>query len=292
MADTPPAPTSPPTTCYRHPDRQAGVRCQRCDRHICPSCMTTASVGFHCPECAKAGSQKIHTAGSMFGARPVVTQALLAINVAVFLISVGLGDGFARGAVARDGLLVDGALFGPFVDVEGEWYRIFTSGFLHYGLFHIGFNMYALWIFGPTFERSLGRVRFLLAYMAALLGGAFGALLVSPLSLTAGASGAIFGLLGVAAVSQRSLGLSIWDTGLGTVLLLNFALTFGIGNISVGGHVGGFVVGAAAGWLAYELPRKQNQLPRYAVDVAIGAIGVACFVGALWAAGTWTNPIF
>ena len=73
MADTPPASTSQPTTCYRHPDRQAGVRCQRCDRHICPSCMTTASVGFHCPECSKKGAQKVHTAGSMFGARPIVT---------------------------------------------------------------------------------------------------------------------------------------------------------------------------------------------------------------------------
>lgn len=252
--------------------------------------MTTASVGFHCPECAKQGSQKVHTAGSMFGARPIVTQALLAINALVWVVGSAMGDGLG-GSIGDNGLLADGALFGFSIDVSGEWYRIFTSGFLHFGLFHIGFNMYALWIFGPTFERSLGRVRFLLTYVAALLGGAFGALLVTPNALTAGASGAIFGLLGVAALSQRSLGMSIWDSGLGTVLVLNFALTFGIGNISVGGHVGGFVVGAAAGWLAYELPRKQK-LPRYAVDVVIGVIGLACFVGALWAAGTWSDPIF
>ena len=252
--------------------------------------MTTASVGFHCPECSKQGAQKVHTAGSMFGARPIVTQVLLAINVLVWVVGSAMGDGLG-GSIGDNGLLADGALFGFSIDVSGEWYRIFTSGFLHFGLFHIGFNMYALWIFGPTFERSLGRVRFLLTYVAALLGGAFGALLVTPNALTAGASGAIFGLLGVAALSQRSLGMSIWDSGLGTVLVLNFALTFGIGNISVGGHVGGFVVGAAAGWLAYELPRKQ-QLPRYAVDVVIGVIGLACFVGALWAAGTWSDPVF
>ena len=253
--------------------------------------MTTASVGFHCPECAKAGRQQVHTASSMFGARPVVTQALLALNVAVFLLSVGMGDGFAGGSVARDGLLVDGALFGPFVDLDGEWWRIITSGFLHYGLFHIAFNMYALWIFGPTFERSLGRVRFVLAYLACLLGGALGALIASPTALTAGASGAIFGLLGIAVMSQRSLGISIWDSGLGMVLAINFALTFGISNISVGGHLGGFVVGLAVGWLSYELPRRQR-LPKGLVEGTIVAIGVACFVGALWAAGTWTDPLF
>ena len=147
------------------------------------------------------------------------------------------------------------------MDLGGEWWRIVTSGFLHYGLFHIAFNMYALWIFGPTFERSMGRARFVLAYVACLLGGSLGALIASPTALTAGASGAIFGLLGIAVMSQRSLGISIWDSGLGTVLVLNFALTFGIGNISVGGHLGGFLVGLVAGWLCYELPRHQR-LPR------------------------------
>ncbi len=290
MADTPPAPPQS-NTCYRHPDRQAGVRCQRCDRYICPACMNTASVGFHCPECAKAGRQQVHTAGSVFGARPIVTQVLLAINVAVFLLSVGMGDGFTSGSAARDGLLVDGALFGPFIDAEGEWWRIITSGFLHYGLFHIAFNMYALWVFGPTFERSMGRVRFVMAYVACLLGGALGALIATPVALTAGASGAIFGLLGIAVMSQRSLGISIWDSGLGMVLAINFALTLGISNISVGGHLGGFVVGLAIGWLNYEVPRRQR-LPRGAIEGAIVVIGLACFLGALAAAGTWTDPLF
>ncbi len=288
---TDPSPTSPQTTtCYRHPDRDAGVRCQRCDRHICPSCMNTASVGFHCPECAKTGRQKVHTGSSLFHGRPVVTQALLAINVAVFVLSVAMGDGL-QGSLSIDGLLIDGALNGAVVDRGGEWWRIFTSGFLHYGVFHIAFNMYALWILGPSFERSLGRVRFLLAYLACLLGGAFGALLVSPEALTAGASGAIFGLMGLAVVSQRSVGISIWDSGLGMILLINFAFTFGVRNISVGGHVGGFVVGLACGWIAYELSRKV-QLPKGAIEGAFVALGIVAFVGSLWAATTWTNPIF
>ena len=278
--------SAPTNTCYRHPDREAGVRGQRCDRHICPSCMNTASVGFHCPECTKAGKQKVYTAGSMFHGRPVVTQALLAINVAVFVLSVSLGDGL-MGSIGADGLLFDGAANGFFIDQQGEWWRVITAGFLHYGLFHLGFNMYALYILGPQFERSLGPVRFGLVYAACLLGGSFGALLVSPNALTAGASGAIFGIMGVAVMATRSIGRSIWDTGLGSVLLLNFIITFGVRSISVGGHVGGFVAGLACGWLAYEASRRVK-LPKFTVEAVIVVIGVLCFVGALWAA---TDPL-
>lgn len=284
MSDSSPQSTSASTTCYRHPDRTAGVRCQRCDRFICPSCMSSASVGFHCPECAKSGQTKLHTGASLFGARPIVTQVLLGINVAVFLLSLAMGDGIG-GSVALDGLLFDGSANGFFIAEAGEWWRILTAGFLHYGLFHIAFNMYALWILGPTFERSLGRLRFALIYFACLIGGSFGALLVTPNGFTAGASGAIFGLMGLAVVSQRSLGISIWDSGLGMVLVINFAITFGVRNISVGGHVGGFAVGLAGGWLVYEVARRMK-LPKFAIEGFIVAIGILCFVGALWAATT------
>ena len=286
--DQPPAP--PANTCYRHPDRAAGVRCQRCDRTICPACMNTASVGFHCPECAKAGRQTVVRGPALFGARPLVTQILIGINIAVFVVGIALGDGI-MGDIGANGLIQEGAAFGPFIAERGEWWRIITSGFLHFGLFHIGFNMYALWILGPGFERSVGRLRYVLVYMACLLGGSFGALLVTPRAATAGASGAIFGLFGVAVLAQRSIGRSVWDTGLGTVLLINFVLTFGISSISVGGHVGGFVVGLACGWLCYDLPRRAR-LPKYAVDAVIAGLGLACFAGALWAATTWQNPIF
>lgn len=252
--------------------------------------MNSASVGFHCPECTKTGKQKVYTGAAMFNARPVVTQALLGLNVFVFAVSILLGDGLF-GAVGEDGLLREGAAFGPFIDVGGEWYRVATAGFLHYGLIHLAFNMYALWILGPMFERSLGPTRFMFTYVACLLGGSFGALLVTPLGLTAGASGAIFGLMGVAVVSQRSMGRSIWDTGLGSVLVLNFLITFGISSISVGGHVGGFLVGLACGWVVYESPR-QVKMPKFVPEAVIGFIAIASFVGALWAATTWSNPIF
>ena len=282
--------SAPTNTCYVHPERDAGVRCQRCDRFICPSCMTSASVGFHCPECTKAGKQKIHTSASMFHSRPVVTQALLGINILVFVVSIAMGDGIF-GQVSRDGLLIEGAAQGGLIDVQDEWWRILTSGFLHYGLFHIGFNMYALNILGPQFERSLGSVRFALIYLATLIGGSFGALLVSPEAFTAGASGAIFGLMGVAVLATRSLGRSIWDSGLGSILLLNFLITFGVRSISVGGHVGGFVVGLALGWLVYEGTRKLK-LPRFTVEGIIVGVGGLLFIGALWAATTWSDPIF
>jgi len=252
--------------------------------------MNTASVGFHCPECAKSGKQTVVSGAALFGARPLVTQILIGINVAVLALGVALGDGI-MGGIGASGLLQDGAAFGPLIAERDEWWRIITSGFLHFGVLHRAFDMYALWILGPDFERSVGRVRYLLVYFSCLLGGSFGALLVTPNAATAGASGAIFGLFGVAVVAQRSLGRSIWDTGLGTVLLINFALTFGISGISVGGHVGGFVVGLVCGWLCYELPRRAKP-PKGAVDAVIAGIGVACFAGALWAAGTWQNSIF
>lgn len=252
--------------------------------------MHTASVGFHCPECVKQGKQKVYTASSLLNARPVMTQILIGLNVLAFLVGIALGDG-VQGSASRDGLLVDGAAWGLAIDVGGEWWRIFTSGFLHYGLFHLGFNMYALWFLGGSLEKALGRLRFGLVYFAALLGGSFGALLVSPGSATAGASGAIFGLFGVAALAQRAAGISIWDSGIGMVLVLNFVLTFGVRSISVGGHVGGFLVGLLAGALIYSLPRTVK-VPKYATEAALVAIGAICFVGALWASTTWDNPIF
>ncbi len=282
--------SAPVNTCYRHPDRDAGVRCQRCDRFICPSCMNAASVGFHCPECTKSGKQKVYTSASMFHSRPWVTQAFLGLNILVFVVSVLMGDGLFGQRVAG-GLIEDGAAFGPIIDTQGEWWRIITSGFLHFGLFHIGFNMYALWMLGPPLERSLGRVRFSLVYVACLLGGSFGALLVSPRALTAGASGAIFGLMGLMLMASRSTGRSMWDTGLGPVLLLNFIITFGVRSISVGGHVGGFLVGLLSGWIIFEASRKVK-FPKWSVEAILVGIGVASFVGALWAATTWTSPIF
>src|SRR3954469_7011334 len=125
---------APIQTCYRHPDRRAGVSCQRCDRPICPSCMSSASVGFHCPECARSGKQKVYTSRTLFTHRAIVTPVLIGINGAVF--GFGALSGGRGGALfdAGNALRVNGGLNAFAIAEQGEWWRIFTSGFLHFGV--------------------------------------------------------------------------------------------------------------------------------------------------------------
>jgi membrane associated rhomboid family serine protease len=281
-------------TCYRHPDRRASVSCQRCNRPICTDCMIEAPVGFHCPEDAKQGGQKVYTSQSLFrgGARQsIVTMAIIAVNVLVFLVGLGQpGGGLGR---AVNQLTVDGGLFAPIMAEEGEWYRLVTSGFLHAGLFHLGVNMFSLYNIGPLLERLLGRVDFALAYLFALLSGSLGALVLDPNQLTVGASGAIFGLMGVVVVAQRSQGIGLFDTGLGSILILNFLITFTLSNyISVGGHVGGFLGGLVAGWVLIELPKRSRALPKFVPSAAVVALGLAVVGAAFWAADQWMDPLF
>jgi len=232
--------------CYRHPDREGGVRCRRCERPICPDCMIAAPVGFQCPECVK-GAPVVRTLASL---RPVAyaTRTLIAVNVLAYLPALAAGSGLAgRG---RSDLVRDGALLGPAV-ADGEWWRLVTSGFLHFGLLHLGFNMLLLHMLGSALEPALGRVRYLALYATALLGGSFGALLVQPDALTAGASGAVFGLMGATVVGMRSRGVAVTDSGVGGLLLVNLVLTFVVPGISIGGHVGGLAAGTAAGALLF-----------------------------------------
>ena len=174
--------------CYRHPDRRAGVSCQRCDRPICPQCMHQASVGFHCPECTKTGKQKVYTRANLGVLnRPLLTQVIIGINAAVFV--AGLVSESNDALAGRGGFALDGGLFGPAV-AAGEWYRIVTAGFLHAGLLHVGLNMFLLFQLGSILEPALGRLRFGLAYVVSLLTGSLGVLLLDPNTLTVGASGA------------------------------------------------------------------------------------------------------
>jgi membrane associated rhomboid family serine protease len=138
-----------------------------------------------------------------------------------------------------------------FID-NGEWYRLISSGFLHYGLFHVGMNMFLLWQLGQLLEPALGRGRFTLLYFAAMLGGSAGALALSPNALTGGASGAVFGLMAAAAVGLHQRGINPMKTGIGATLVLNLLITFAIPGISVGGHVGGALMGAAVGYAMLE----------------------------------------
>ncbi len=297
-------------TCYRHPDRRAGVRCQRCERPICPDCMVQASVGFHCPHCVSGGGQRVYTARTLPVARPVLTYVLVALNVAVFLAMMSGGQGLQDTGgmvenpsgpvnlligpeVYRDGVLValgldGGSVADPAAVVEaigvaeGEWWRIVTSGFLHGGLLHLGMNMLFLWIVGPQIEAMLGRLTFGLLYFSSLLAGSFGVLLLDPFVPTLGASGALFGLMGVAVVVQRARGIDPWRSGIAGLIVLNLIITFTVPDISIGGHLGGLVGGFAAGWAAFEVERRTRSA--LASSVILVVLGSAFFAAAVWAA--------
>ena len=238
------SPETQTKTCYRHPGRETAVSCSNCGRPICPDCMVYVAVGIKCPECAgqptgaRAATRKVsRAAGATTGA--VVTKTLIAINVAVFLVSIAQGSG---GLEPANVFVLDWALAAQPV-AEGEWYRLLTSAFLHASLIHLAFNMLMLWWFGQALESALGRARFVGVYLVSALAGSAGALLLSPDSYTLGASGAVFGILGAGLVLERRQ-IYVFGGGALVVILLNLAITFlGPGNISVGGHLGGLVGG-------------------------------------------------
>lgn len=260
-------------TCYRHGDRKAGVICQRCDRPICPSCMHQASVGFHCPECSKTGSQKIVRPLQLL-TRPIVSQGLIAFMVLLFVVGIG------PGLETRTGVIVDYALNGPDV-AAGEWYRIVTGGFLHFNVIHVAFNMLALYQLGMLLEPAFGRLRFGLVYAVCLLTGSLGVLLFSPSSYTMGASGAVFGLMGFAFMAMRARGMDPWASGLGGTIVLNVIITFTLSAyISVGGHMGGLVGGAICGWVIHDAGPKHIKDERATLAVVAG-IGVAAAVASI-----------
>src|SRR3954449_64844 len=226
-------------TCYRHPSRETGVSCSSCGRPICPDCMTPTPVGMRCPECSKQRTEVRNPAAARGGTQ--VTVALIVINVIAFvaeLASGGTAISDVGGSVIRRG-----ALFGPSLSVDHQYYRLITSGFLHAGFLHIAFNMYLLWVLGQLLEPALGGVRFAAIYFTSLLAGSLGALLVDPNVHTVGASGAVFGLMGAAFVDLRSRGFDPMRSGIGALIIFNLAFSFIVPGISWGGHIGGLVGG-------------------------------------------------
>ncbi|MFV0308304.1 MAG: rhomboid family intramembrane serine protease [Desertimonas sp.] len=208
----------------------------------------------------------------------LVTYSLIAINLAIFaLITINNPDtlrstGIFRspGELGQDDLGLARAFL-----VDGQWYRMVTSGFLHFGVIHLAFNMLLLFQLGQLLEPAVGRVRFLLLYFASMLAGSAGAMLLQPDAFHGGASGAVFGLMGAAAVAMHRRGVNIFSTGLGTTLLLNLILTFSISGISIGGHLGGVIGGTAAGWFMLTPNwRSTPEWASYVAPVAVGAISV------------------
>jgi membrane associated rhomboid family serine protease len=258
-------------TCYRHPDRATYIRCTRCNRSICPECMRDAAVGHQCEECVREGAKTVRQpttsfGGREYGANPVITYALIAINVVMFVLET----------VSR-GLKSELVLFAPAV-ADGDVYRLVTSAFMHYGVAHLLFNMYALWIIGPPLEKALGRLRFTALYALSALGGSVLVYLLSPLNAaTAGASGAVFGLFGAAFVVGKRLNLNVsWVVGL---IAINLAITFvipalGGQQISWQGHIGGLVTGAAVAAAYAYAPRERRMLIQ--LSATIGLLVLFC----------------
>ena len=228
-------------TCYRHPSRETGVSCSNCGKPICPDCMTSTPVGMRCPDCA-GQRQRVQSMRSLH-VDPIATYVLIAINVLMFLGSGGGGGLLTGGGSGGSQVFNDFALWGPAIDVNHDYWRLITGGFLHSGILHIGFNMYILYWLGTMLEPSLGHARFLALYFASLLAGSFGALLLDPNAVTVGASGAVFGLMGAAFVLQRARGIDPMQSGLGPIILINLVLGFVIPNVSIGGHLGGLAGG-------------------------------------------------
>ncbi len=237
--------------------------------------MTTTPVGMRCPECSRQRTQ-VKTLRNTIR-RPEVTFALIAINVVVFLTEGSFT--FSGGPTGK--IYEEGALFGSIRGVptlgvaHGQWWRIITSGFMHENLIHIGFNMYVLYVLGQMLEPALGRLRFGTIYAVSLLTGSFGALLVTPHSPTVGASGAIFGLMGAAAVEMRARQIPIMQSGVGGLILLNLVISFTLPGISWGGHIGGLIGGAVAALLIQLGARYRSQALALVGCVAIGIAALA-----------------
>jgi len=259
--------------------------------------MTSTSVGMRCPECSKERTKVKTAAGSLAGATPYATYALIALNAIAFLAEM-LGGGGA-GTLEGGGSLIDdggvcgnaiadgGICGGQLYEGGGEVFRIVTGGFLHAGPFHLLLNMVALYVLGTLVEPAIGTVRFLGIYFAALLAGSFGALLLSdPNQVTVGASGAVFGLMGAAFVIARHRGVDQIASQIGVFVVLNLVFTLSIPGISIGGHVGGLVGGALAALLVVFAERGASGVTARVIEVAgIALIAVASVIGALAAAG-------
>ena len=280
-------------TCYRHPDRPTGLSCSECGRPICTECMTMAPVGIRCPEHSgrPQGVQRV-THGvrraSFEGVGAKVTRALIAINVAVYIAELATGGGVngVGSKIYEKGVLIASAIdsSGHLVGVaQGDWWRLISAAFLHYGPFHLLMNMFALYWFGSLLEQRIGSGRFLLLYLVSGLAGSAGALLWSPLTPTVGASGAIFGILGAGLVLEQQRDYVFGGSALG-VIVINFVLTFSISSISKGGHIGGLVGGIVC---ALGLTRFGRGHAAYGRAGALGLttialVGLASVVVAYW----------
>jgi membrane associated rhomboid family serine protease len=266
--------TAGPPVCPRHPDRLSYVRCQRCGRPVCPECQRQAAVGVQCVDCVAEAARNARPTQTMLGGRvregrPVVTITIIALCVGSFVLQLAVPGWTSRWA------------FSPAAG-QIEPYRFLTTAFLHSSsIFHILFNMYALWIVGPFLENALGRARYIALYLISAVAGSVGVLLFASSTSDAwftgavGASGAVFGLFGAVLVVLRRLGRSAQSFL--TVIALNLVIGFVVPNIAWQAHVGGLVVGAGLGAAyAYAPAARRREVGIVAtVAAAVLVVGLA-----------------
>ncbi|MCB0882021.1 MAG: rhomboid family intramembrane serine protease [Thermoleophilia bacterium] len=272
--------------CYRHPGRETLVRCGSCERPICTDCMVETPVGMRCPECARGprttADARVARARRQSAGR-YVTIALIVVNVVAFVFEyIRAGNG-----PIDSGLLFDmGGVYGPAI-AHGEPWRLLTGGFLHGGTLHIVLNMMALWFIGTILEDGIGAVNTALIYLAAVLWGSAGAVLMDPTTVTVGASGGVFGLMGALLVVARQQGVRELTTSLVFTLAINLVFTFAVPGISIGGHIGGLLGGVVACLLL----TRRGQVSSRPSPVGVAAVGVVA--AAAVAAGVYLahNPV-
>lgn len=270
--------------CYRHPDRETGIRCSRCERPICPECMINASVGFHCPECVREGRSAAQAVeprtvagGTVAGDPRLVTKILIGLNLLVFVLGQALGPRLADdlalvGRACNDLGQCVGVAEGP-----GQWYRLLSSVFLHQEIWHIAFNMLSLWWLGGPLETLLGRSRYIALYLISGLGGSALVVLLAPDTWSLGASGAIYGLFGAMAVFVKRLRMDMRPVLI--LLGLNLLFTFTWANISKEAHIGGLVTGAIVAVAMAYAPRSHRALVQW-VTCAVMLLAVVVTVWA------------
>jgi membrane associated rhomboid family serine protease len=275
MMPEPPSSPQTPEVCFHHHDRETGRHCTRCGRPACAECLRQASVGSQCWECIKAARPPTRErVRRSLAARPLAaTQALIAANVVMFLYTNGINGTTSNPKLVRYGEVT------VFV-AHGEWWRLLTSGFIHFGIAHIAFNMLALYVIGLVLEPAVGAWRFLAIYFASLLAGSLGAMLLEgPRVLGGGASGAVFGVGAAATVLMARRGVRFWDTGFGPLLLINLVFGLFIAGISIGAHLGGLVGGAIIAFAMVQTSKSRyGTAIGYVVAFLVAAISLAAAI--------------
>ncbi len=305
-------------TCYRHPDRETWIRCQRCDRPICPDCMNDAAVGFQCASCVKEGHRDTRQLQGRFGgtrsANPSATSmVLIGINVAVWLainltgragstlltwlqlspagrcVSISnpeawyprVPQGICPRVNGADGQWVDGFF-------TGAWWQPVTSAFTHVEIWHLGMNMLVLWFLGPQIEAALGRSRFLSVYLLAALGGSAAVVWWSPAyGATVGASGAIWGLLGALLVLalkvRRDTGRDDGSVrGVLTWIGINVVFSVLVSGVSWQAHLGGLMAGLVATAAIIVVPREHRTVLQWGSLAVLGLALVGLLAARVW----------